>query len=92
MKFEYNFHKSQLNLKKHGISLEQAKQLWQVVSVELPARSLEEERFMIIGKLGGKCYSCIFTKRKGSFRLISARRSRKKEEVIYDECLKEKEH
>ena len=89
MKFEYDPEKSKSNLEKHGISLEHATRLWFVSSVEIAARNLDETRFMIIGKLEGKFYSCIFTVREDAIRLISARRSRKNEEEIYHEKIKE---
>lgn len=89
MKYEYDPIKSKKNAEKHGISLEQAVELWSVLSVEIAARNLDENRSMIIGKLGIKFYSCIFTMRKDTIRLISARRSRKNEEAIYHEKIKE---
>ncbi|GHU96254.1 hypothetical protein FACS1894208_10590 [Clostridia bacterium] len=44
----------------------------------------EELRQMVIGKIGGKLYSAIVTYRGGSIRIISVRRSREKEAMIYD--------
>jgi len=85
MDFEYDSHKSAINLEIHGITLEDAKVLWRVPNVQLKARALDEPRFMIIGKVGGKFYSCIYTLRAGNIRLISARRSRKSEEAIYND-------
>ena len=84
MEFEYDLSKSAINHEKHGISLQEAENLWSVPAVEIQARSSEEPRFMMIGKLKGKFHSCIFTKRGEAIRLISARRSRKKEETIYE--------
>jgi len=84
MGFEYDPQKSRINLEKHGISLEEAKGLWFVPSVEVPAQArFDEQRFMLIGKLGDKVYSCIFAMRGEAIRLISARRSSKKEVKIY---------
>lgn len=77
MKFEYDNHKSTANKAKHGISLEDAKDLWAVPAVELEAKTIDEPRYMIIGKINGKFYSCIYTIRGETIRLISARRSRK---------------
>lgn len=91
MEFEYDPNKSKVNKAKHGISLEEAVQLWSVVAVEVQARTVDETRFMTIGKLGDKFYSCIFTKRGNVIRLISARRSRRKEEAIYDAYIEEKD-
>lgn len=63
MKFTYDDKKSIINQSKHGISLEEAKKLWLVPSMEIAARTIDEPRFMIIGKLNGKFYSCIYTVR-----------------------------
>ena len=83
MKFEYDPKKSESNLEKHGISLEKARELWDGPFVQGPAQQMDEERWMIIGKLGDKLYTCIFTMRHDTIRLISARRSRKNEEEAY---------
>lgn len=86
MKFEYDNKKSEANLKKHGISLEEAKHLWTAQSVTVKAKSTDEDRYMIIGNIFDKFYSCIYTRRGDVIRLISARRSRKNEEKLYYEC------
>jgi uncharacterized protein len=85
MEFEYDTNKSRVNQKKHGISFEESKQLWQVSKVKIQGRTTHETRKMVIGKLKGKFYSCVFTERGEKIRLISTRRSRKKEEAIYNE-------
>jgi len=85
MNFEFDPEKSKSNQEKHGISLAQVQQLWQVPAIEIPARTVDEPRYILIGKLGKKCYSCIYTLRGDKIRLISARRSRKAEEQLYYE-------
>lgn len=87
MKFEYDLQKSKANQLKHGISFEETKALWSAVAVEIPARTSGETRFLRIGKIGGKFYSCVFTVRNSQIRLISARRSRAEEEIIYAEII-----
>jgi uncharacterized protein len=89
MEFEYDEQKSLLNEKKHGISLTEARELWSVPRVEMPARAVDEARFITVGKLRGKFYSCIFTIRGPRIRLISARRSRVEEERDYHETIDE---
>ncbi len=84
MKFEYDPVKSASNLEKHGISLEQAQALWTVPAVEISAKTVDEPRYIIIGKVHDKCYSCVYTLRGKAIRLISARRSRKSEQELYD--------
>ncbi|PIQ82485.1 MAG: toxin [Candidatus Omnitrophica bacterium CG11_big_fil_rev_8_21_14_0_20_64_10] len=90
MEFEFDPEKSAANLKKHGLSLEDARLLWEVPAVVLRARVVDEERWMIIGRLKGRCHSCVFTVRAGVIRLISARRSRKEEERFCYERIEEK--
>ena len=85
MEFEFDPRKSHENRRKHGLSLDQAKELWEVPAVVVKARTADEERFMIIGRLGGKFFSCIYTMRGETIRLISARRSHPKEEYLYHE-------
>lgn len=86
MEFEYDTRKSDSNRDKHGITLGQAKGIWAVPHVEIAAKTVDEPRFMVIGKLEGKMYSCICTTRGDLVRLISARRSRQKEEEIYEKA------
>lgn len=85
MNYEYDKHKTESNKQKHGISFEEAKILWLVDNVILPAITRGEKRYMIIGILGGLYFSCIFTIRGGKTRIISCRRSREIERRIYDE-------
>lgn len=87
MEFEYDPGKSAANRRKHGVSLDQARGLWEVPAVVVPARTVGEERVMIIGRLGGQLYSCIYTMRGETVRLISARRSHRKEAGLYHEIV-----
>jgi len=92
MEFEWDPGKSSLNQQKHGLSFEQAARLWMVPAVEIQARTVDEPRAMLIGKIQEKFYSCIFTRRGSVLRLISARPSRKKEVMIYHEHIQKKEN
>ena len=90
MEFEYNRQKSQVNREKHGIDFEEAKNLWRKENVVLPAITRGDNRYMMIGKIGEFLYSCIFTIRGESIRIISCRKSREKEKGIYHEKTEEK--
>ncbi|MFH1258372.1 MAG: BrnT family toxin [Elusimicrobiota bacterium] len=85
MEFEYNTSKSESNEQKHGISFEEAKILWLVDNIVLPAITRGEKRYMIIGAINGLHFSCIFTIRSSKTRIISCRRSSEKERRLYDE-------
>ncbi len=83
MEFEYDPEKSEINQQKHGISLEEAKILWEGSGVTIEGRILEERRFATIGLLREKFYSCVFVFREFKIRIISLRRSRDREIKIY---------
>ncbi|NKQ36835.1 MAG: BrnT family toxin [Chloroflexi bacterium] len=83
--FEYDLAKSSANLKKHGIDFEQAQQLWDDSNlIEIPARTVDEPRFLVIGKISGKHWAGIITYRSDNIRIISVRRARKEEINLYE--------
>jgi len=85
MGFEYDPDKSAENKRKHGIDFEEAQQLWADARlVEVPARTTDESRWLLIGKIAGKHWSAIVTRRGDNIRLISVRRSRVEEVEIYE--------
>lgn len=83
--FEYDNSKAIKNIEKHGMAFEKAKQLWKSLSIEGDACSDIEPRWSKVGKIDGKLYTCIFTRRGQAIRIITLRRSRKKEERAYHE-------
>jgi uncharacterized DUF497 family protein len=85
MEFEFDAAKSDANLRKHGIDFVQVQALWEDVErVEIPARTEDEPRFMIIGMIGAQHWSAVITYREDKTRLISARRSRREEIHIHE--------
>lgn len=52
--------------------------------VEAPARTVDEERWLVIGQIEGRPWSAVVTYRDGRIRLISVRRSRDEEVAIYE--------
>jgi uncharacterized protein len=85
MRFEYGPDKSAENKRKHGIDFEEAQALWaDPALVEIPARTSEEPRWLLIGKIDEKHWSAVVTRREVNIRLISVRRSRDEEVRIYE--------
>ena len=83
--FEFDDSKSQANLLKHGISFIDAQALWDDPSLlEIPAKTEDEPRYLIIGLIDGKCWSAVITYRDKNIRLISVRRSRTEEVALYE--------
>lgn len=83
--FEWDPAKSAINLEKHRIDFEAAKAIWDDPNALTgPGKEGLEERFMTVGRLGGKLWSAIHTYRDGRIRIISARRSRTGEVAAYE--------
>lgn len=85
MEFEFDPAKSQANKEKHGIDFIDAQLLWlDSMLLEIPARTTDEPRFLIIGKIDDNHWSGVVTYREDRIRIISVRRSRKEEVEIYE--------
>lgn len=89
MKFEFDQTKSEVNQRKHGVSFDEATQIWQEAYLEVVARTVDEPRAMVIGKIKGTLYACIYTVRGEAVRLISCRRARPREGQLYHDHFKE---
>jgi hypothetical protein len=85
MEFEFDAAKSAANRAKHGIDFVTAQALWDDPDlVEIPARTDDEPRWLVVGKIGDVCWSAIITRREERIRIISVRRARR-EEVSWHE-------
>ena len=83
--FEFDDSKSKSNLLKHGIDFFTAQALWEDSNLlEIPAKTLDEPRFLSVGIIDQKHWSAVFTYRNGKIRLISVRRSRDEEVTLYE--------
>jgi uncharacterized DUF497 family protein len=84
MDFEFDPAKSGANLAKHGIDFVAAQAIWDDPDrLEVPARSLDEPRTQVIGRIGTLVWSAFVTFRGGRVRIISVRRARHEEEAAY---------
>ena len=85
MAFEYDANKSNSNREKHGIDFDLAQALWvDEDRIEIPAKTQDEPRFLVIGKIDEKHWSAVVTYRGENIRIISVRRSRDEEIEIYE--------
>lgn len=84
-KFEFDEAKSKANVAKHGIEFTQAQRLWDNPDLlEIPAKTEDEPRFLVIGRIEGMHWSAVITYRRDSIRIISVRRSRTEEVALYE--------
>mgnify|MGYP003593757774 CR=1 FL=1 len=85
MEFAFDEAKSRINKKKHGLDFVEAQALWQDVGrVEIPAKTTDEPRVLVIGRIGQKCWTAVITYRSEMTRIISVRRSRTEEIRMYE--------
>lgn len=85
MEFEFDEPKSQANKNKHGMDFVDAQLLWlDDMLVEIPARTDDEPRFLVVGKIAEQHWSAVITYRDARIRIISVRRSRTEEVAIYE--------
>lgn len=83
--FEFDTAKSESNRAKHGIDFEEAQGLWSdPMLLEIPAKTDDEPRYLVIGLIDGKHWSAVITYRGTNVRLISVRRARTEEVALYE--------
>lgn len=89
IKFEWDENKNQTNQRKHGISFEEASEVFEDESAILfddPDHSIDEDRFLIIGMIKSTKICIIshcYRNNDSVIRLISAREATKSEKRTY---------
>ena len=85
MEFEFDPARSASNLEKHGIDFDAVQAIWQdLMRAETPARTTDEPRWLVVGQIDGQHWSVVVTYRGSRVRIVSARRSRKEEVMLYE--------
>jgi len=85
MEFEFDPRKSEANKHKHGIDFVEAQALWDDMDlVEIPARTVDEPRYLVTGTIEATHWSAVITYRADRIRIISVRRSSRKEVELYE--------
>jgi uncharacterized protein len=85
MNFEFDPKKSDSNKNKHGIDFSEAQELWNDPDLlEIPAKTTDEMRFLVIGMIGEKHWTGIITYRNDNIRIVSVRHARNEEIELYE--------
>ena len=85
LSFEFDPEKSDSKRAKHGIDFVEAQSLWNdPMLLEIPAKTEDEPRFLLVGQIEGKHWSAVITYRGSNVRLISVRRARTEEVAFYE--------
>jgi len=86
--FEWDPQKAKSNLKKHGVSFEEASTAFQdtlSLAIDDPLHSIDEERVVLIGMSNkNRLLVVVHTERGDNIRIISARKATKKERKNYE--------
>lgn len=89
MEFEWDAAKAAANLRKHGVSFEEAASLFGdplAITFADPDHSLTEERWLTFGMSGnGRLLIASHAERSGRIRIVSAREATHYERKIYEE-------
>ena len=88
MEFEWDEAKNQANIRKHGVSFETARRIFEssVLTWHDDRRDYGEDRYISIGRVGWVARIVVaHTRRGGRTRLISARPASRKERKAYHE-------
>ena len=89
MEFEWDADKSDVNMKKHGVSFHEASTVFAdplALTFNDPDHSIGEHRFLTFGYSRSKqLLVVVHTERRGRTRLISARRATRQERKIYED-------
>ena len=85
MEFEWDEAKRLANIEKHAVDFRDVPLAFDDAHLVAPAReTTHEHRWLMIGRLDGRCVVIIFTRRDGAVRVISMRRARDDERKRYE--------
>lgn len=83
--FDFDASKSRSNSVKHGIDFVRAQAIWADEDhVEVEARTKDERRWMVVGRISGRLWTAVITRRGDTIRIISVRRARRSERSVYE--------
>ena len=91
MQFEWDEAKNLTNIRKHGVSFEDACKIFEDFTLDVPDSRFEygEDRVISIGQLQGVVLlTVVHTDRAGNIRIISARPAKRSERRQYDQALR----
>lgn len=81
--FVWDLDKAEINLEKHGIAFEDAIRVFDDVTLDIPDIRMGELRIVSVGVVEGFEIAVVYTVRGNEYRIISARRARKREREAY---------
>lgn len=90
MEFEWDLYNREKNWQKHHVADVEAQEVFSQGLFLGPVKSVEEERFAVIGKTAQRrVLFVVYTLRENKIRVISARDASRKERSVYEQKIKE---
>jgi uncharacterized protein len=85
LEFEWDDNKRRINVVKHGIDFDDAKEVFfdAAAYTSLSSRAIGDRRYVTVGLMGGALIAVISTRRGNAIRIISARAARRRERQTY---------
>ncbi len=88
MKFEWDAEKATANIKKHGLSFDDAIRIFvdkaRIIAVD-DRLDYGENRWITVGSIHNRLCVVVYTEKKERIRLISARKANKREQKHYED-------
>ncbi|MDI6782082.1 MAG: BrnT family toxin [bacterium] len=89
LKFEWDEKKAEANLKKHGVSFDEATTVFIdpfSITIPDPDHSVDEQRYIDIGSSeSGRVLVVVYTERGTKIRIINCRKATLSEQKLYEE-------
>jgi len=84
--FEWDTKNEAVHVRKHGIDFSTASRIWEATVLEKSdtRHDYGEERFIGVGKVGGRLLVVVYTWRGTIRRIISARKANSRERELYE--------
>lgn len=85
MQFEWDEQKDRTNFQKHGVSFQQATEIFSgpIVRKIDDRHNYDEDRIIALGRASGRVLRVVFTKRGKKLRIISAKKGDKNDREVY---------
>lgn len=85
---EFHAKKAATNIKKHGLSFEEAEEVfydkWAIEKFDEKNSTLDDERFIVLGRIKSQLVVVVaYTPRNGKRRIITARKANSRERKAY---------
>ena len=84
IEFDYSESKSDENRRRHGISFDEARDIWRDFHIRAASKKKGDRRYVVVGSVRNRCYAALVTCRGFAVRIDSGRPAREGEAACYE--------